>query len=107
MNASLFPPGSRYAMTPTAIHTTADGRNIIHLTRRFLPQPESLSLIREHQVIDGERIDNVAAVNLGDPLQYWQVADANLADDPAELTAVAGRRLRITMPQGIPGIPNV
>lgn len=107
MNASVFLPGSRYAMTPTAIHTSADGRKIVHLTRRFLPPAESLSLIREHQVIDGERIDHVAAIHLGDPLQYWQVADANLADDPAQLTAVAGRRLRITMPQGIPGIPNV
>jgi hypothetical protein len=56
--------------------------------------------------MQGERLDNITARYLGDPLQFWRVCDANGAMNPSELTAVIGRRLRITMPEGIPEIPN-
>lgn len=100
-----FGPTSRYASTPTAKLTTADGREIVCLTRRFVPAPETLSQIREHVVISDDRLDNVAAQQLGDPTQFWQVADANGAFEPAQLTAEPGARLRVTLPSGIPGVP--
>ena len=43
---------------------------------------------------------------LGDPEQFWRVCDANRAMRPDELTETIGRRLRITLPEGIPGAPN-
>jgi hypothetical protein len=43
---------------------------------------------------------------MGDPLQFWRVADANNAMQPEELTAEIGRKLRITQPEGIPGVSN-
>lgn len=101
-----FPAGSRYAATPVVVHTTPAGGEIVHLARRFVPAPESLAQIREHLVHAGDRLDNVAAQHLGDPTQFWQVADANGAFEPARLVEEPGRRLRITLPQGVPSMPS-
>jgi hypothetical protein len=83
-----------------------DGRTISYLRRRFLPSPDRFALLQEHTVIDGDRLDNVTARYMGDPLQFWRVADANNAMQPEELTAEIGRKLRITQPEGIPGVSN-
>ena len=55
---------------------------------------------------EGERLDNIAAQYLGDPEQFWRICDANGAMRPDELTETVGRRLRITLPEGIPGAPQ-
>jgi len=103
----IFPPTSRYANIQTAPFEMPDGRTVVYLKRRFVPPPESFSLLREHVVAQGDRLDNVTARYLGDPEQFWRVCDANGAMRPDELTEEIGRRLRITLPEGIAGIPNV
>ena len=103
MTNDKFPAGSRYHDVEVATLTTADGRTIAYLRRRFVPPPESFALLREHVVRAGERLDQVAATEIGDPEQFWRVADANAAMAPEELTDAPGRRLRITLPAGIPG----
>lgn len=103
----LFPPTSRYHNTEMATLTLEDGRELNYLKRRFVPSPERFTLLQEHVVTQGERLDNITAQYLGDPLQFWRICDANTAMNPPELTGEIGRRLRITMPEGIPGIPNV
>jgi hypothetical protein len=100
-----FPITSRYFTTESAIFETADGRQIIYLRRRFLPQPDRFSLLQEHTVAQGERLDNITALYLGDPEQFWRVADANGAMRPDELTEEIGRKLKITLPEGVPGTP--
>jgi hypothetical protein len=57
-------------------------------------------------VTQGDRLDNVTARYLGDPEAFWRICDANNAMRPNELTETIGRRLRITLPEGIPGPPN-
>jgi hypothetical protein len=106
MSTMNFPSTSRYYNFETATLETSDDRTIIFLTRRFLPQPESFSLLQEHVVSEGDRLDNITARYLGDPEQFWRVCDANRAMRPDELTETIGRRLRITLPEGIPGMPN-
>ncbi|MDP2782645.1 hypothetical protein [Devosia sp.] len=103
----LFPPNSRYHNIETARLTQADDTELIYLKRRFVPSLDRFTLLQEHVVTQGERLDNITARYLGDPLQFWRICDANNAMNPPELTAEIGRRLRITMPEGIPGIPNV
>ena len=101
-----FPPTSRYYNVETARLETGNGDAILYVRRRFCPQPERFELLQEHAVSEGERLDTITAQYLGDPEQFWRVADANNAMHPGELTEEIGRRLRITLPEGIPGSPN-
>jgi hypothetical protein len=103
MNDNGFSPTSRYAGISTAVHRTADGREIVHLTRRTVPRPETLAQVTDHLVHAGDRLDNLAAQYLGDPEQFWQLCDANGAFEPAALVAEPGARLRVTLPRGVPG----
>lgn len=100
----MFSATSRYQGIPTATYQGPDGRTVVYVLRRFLPQPEDLSPIGAHVVTPGQRnrLDLVAAEELGDPELSWQIADANRAMDPDELTTQPGRRLRITLPTGLP-----
>ena len=102
----IFPPNSRYALTPTATWVRTDGTPVTYLTRRFVPAPENLALLQWHRVTQGERLDNIAAKYLGDPEQFWRLCDANRALRPDELTETIGKSLRITLPEGIPGVPH-
>ncbi len=101
-----FPMTSRYYNVDTAIIETADGQEIIYLRRRFVPSPDNFTLLQEHIVKQGERVDHIAAQHLGDPEQFWWLCDANGVLDPAELLSPLGRHVRITLPEGIPGMPN-
>jgi hypothetical protein len=98
-----FPPTSRYLGSETAVLETPDGRPIVYLRRRFVPLPDGRAPLQEHTVAAGDRLDNLAAHYLGDPELFWRLADANNAMRPDELTETVGRRLRITMPEGISG----
>ena len=106
MNTNPFPPTSRYAGVDTVTLEDAAGNTIIYLRRRFVPPPERFSLLQEHVVKQSERLDNITAQYLDDPEQFWRICDANRAMRPDELTETVGRRLRITLPEGIPGMSN-
>jgi hypothetical protein len=59
--------------------------------------------VAEHVVAEGDRLDNIAAVTLGDPELAWRIADASRAMNPFALTQRVGRRLRITLPEAVGG----
>ena len=103
LKLTLFPPTSRYYGIETVTLEITDGKTIIYIRRRFCPPPERFALLQEHVVVQGDRLDNIAAKYLGDPEQFWRICDANGAMRPDELTETIGRRLRITLPEGIPG----
>ena len=105
LSSTLFSPSSRYNGIETAKLFTADGEEVIYLRRRFVPQPERFALLREHLVTEGDRLDNIAAQHLGDPELFWRLCDANRALRPEELEEI-GRRLRITLPEGLQGAVN-
>jgi len=107
LKRSAFAATSRYYGLDTRALVTPTGKTIVYLTRRFVPSPEDFQLLQEHVVRQGDRLDNIAATYLGDPEQFWRVCDANRAMRPDELTEEIGRRLAITLPEGIPGVPNV
>ncbi len=106
MSTFNFAATSRYYGIATATLTVEEDRIIVYLRRRFLPDPERFALLLEHVVTEGERLDNIAAKYMNDPLAFWRIADANAAMRPQELTETIGRHVRITLPEGIPGIPN-
>ncbi len=103
MSANTLPPASRYYNVETATLETTGAKTVIYLRRRFVPAPDRFVLLQEHIVTQGDRLDNITATYLGDPEQFWRVCDANAAMRPEELTDTVGRRLRITLPEGIPG----
>lgn len=105
--ATTFPANSRYQTTDTTRITLPDGSEVVCLQRRFLPQPEQLAMWRQFDVVQGDRLDNLAAQWIGDPEQFWRIADANRAMRPEELVEVIGRRLTIALPDGVPGAPLV
>ena len=101
-----FSVTSRYYNLDTLTLTDSEGRTYPYVERRFLPQQDRFTTIAEHVVKENERLDNITAAYLGDPEQNWHICDANAAMRPAELVEEPGWRLRITLPEGIPGMPN-
>jgi nucleoid-associated protein YgaU len=103
LQTTLFAPNSRYYNLPTATLKIPDGTTIAYLQRRFCPQPERFQQLQQYTVMQGDRLDNISAKFLGDPTLFWRICDANRALRPEELTATVGRKLSITMPDGIAG----
>lgn len=96
--------GSRYYGLDIGTLTLPDGTEVRYLRRRFLPDLDQLAVIQEYVVTQGDRPDLIAARTFGDPELFWRLCDGNSVLHPAELVATPGRRLRITMPAGIPGM---
>jgi hypothetical protein len=95
----LFEPTSRYYALEEATFTMPDGRIVTYKRRRRIPSAAELQLLAEVEVTQGDRLDLITARTLGDPEQFWRVADANDAMNPFELTRAVGRSLRVPLPQ--------
>ena len=106
--AVSFPTDSRYHRSATLQYTAPDGQVITYLARRFVPQPgaPNFATVAQHTVVQGDRLDLIAAKYLGDPLIFWLLCDANGAIIPNGLIDTPGRVLAITTPQGVPGTPT-
>ena len=102
MRQDNFGPTSRYYSIATAELTLDGGLSVRYLRRRFLPPVERFAVLEEHRVTEGERLDQIAANYLGDPEQFWRIADANGAMHPRELVEGDGKSVLITMPEGLP-----
>jgi hypothetical protein len=96
-------PNSRYTGLGTLTYTAPDGAVIRYLQRRLVPQPETYVIIKRVAVVQGDRIDNLANAQLGDPLLFWVLCDANAATDPDALTAEPGRTIGIPLSAGAVG----
>jgi len=103
MSTTDFPPSSRYHGVATAKLEDADGNTVVYVRRRRISPPERFFLLQEHTVAEGERPDIIAHQYLGDAEQFWRLCDANAVMDPNELTDTPGQKIRITLPEGVPG----
>ncbi len=95
-------PSSRYYGFAVEYLTRPDGVQVAYLQRRIIPQPDIYTSTQSYVVVDGDRLDNLSAKYLGDPLLYWTICDANGATDPDELTAQVGSTIQIPLASGIP-----
>ncbi|MCU7820362.1 hypothetical protein [Kitasatospora sp. DSM 101779] len=106
--ASL-PPTSRYAEVGVTVHVRQVGPGeepappVPYFRRRLCPASDRFALLHEYTTSDGDRRDLAAAALLGDPELWWRLADANDVVDPARMTLPPGRRLRVTLAEGVPG----
>lgn len=81
--------GSRF--DEEQIYETRDDRRSTEPIRGLAPhEPPVMNIDREHVVVQGERLDQIAQRYYGDPLKFWLVCDANDAIFPDELL-VPGR----------------
>jgi len=103
LKTTAFPPQSRYHGVATQKLIRPDGTVVVYLVRRLVPAEDRFALVQDHAVVQGDRLDRLAARYLGDPEQFWRLCDANGAIRPNELVDTIGRRLRITLPEGVPG----
>lgn len=95
-------PNSRYYGSGVEQITLANGLVVSYLSRRIIPQTSIYSKTQNYSVIAGDRLDNLAARFVGDPILFWMIADANGAMDASELTAEPGRSILIPLVSGIP-----
>ena len=93
----MFFRGSRYEHLPEAELEARDGRVIRYKRMRFVPPAEGPL---GYTVQEGDRPDLAAYRTLGDPEQFWRLADVNRTPRPVELTDRAGRRIRVPAPGG-------
>ena len=105
LRETLFPPTSRYHGVEIKTLEREGGRPVAYLGRRFLPSLDRFVTVREHMVKEGDRPDLLAYETFGDAEQFWRLCDANDVTDPNELTAEPGRRIHITLPEGVPAAP--
>ncbi|GLF93124.1 hypothetical protein [Streptomyces yaizuensis] len=99
--AHPYPRSSRYHETGIGVHVLPDGTPVRYLRRRLLPPLEADDGEEAgHTVREGERVDHLGQRYLGDPGQWWRIADANPVLDPGELTGEPGRQIRVPGPGG-------
>jgi nucleoid-associated protein YgaU len=103
LTAPAFQPDSRYFGLEIAQWRGLDGQSVAYVRRRFVPAPERFATQGEHTISQGDRLDNLAARYLGDPRQFWRLCDANGVARPDELVETVGAKLRLTLPEGVPG----
>lgn len=96
-----FGPESRYSSAPLALfQRRLDEPGLVYVRRRFIPDPNTLTIAAGHTVSAQDRPDLLGAKYLGDALLYWRIADANAVVDPHELTDTLGRRVDIPLLAG-------
>ena len=77
LQATAFPPTSRYHGVETTVREAADGSVQVYLRRRFAPDPDALALLQTHRVALGDRLDLLASTYLNDPELFWRICDGN------------------------------
>ena len=93
---------SRYNGSAVLQMSGPTGVPVAYLAARLLPQPAVYTATMSYSVVQGDRLDNLAARFLGDAALFWMIADANGAVDPWALTVEPGRVLRIPLTASIP-----
>ncbi len=78
---------------PDASRDAAARDAVPYLARTILPLATTLKPQSSYTIVAGDRLDNLAARLLGDPLLYWVLLEANNVSDPASLCAVPGRKI--------------
>lgn len=106
LKRNQFSSTSRYHGIETVTYDTPDGSTVVYVGRRFLPSSDRFTVVQEHMVNEGERLDTLTAQYLGDPEQFWRICDANETMRPDELVEEPGRMVKIALPEGLSGPPN-
>jgi hypothetical protein len=83
----MFFPGSRYEKSRIA-QIVADDGSIVSAVAA--PRPLQDAVAQTHRVMQGQRLDHIAAHYLGDATAFWRLCDAANAIAPDALAARPG-----------------
>ena len=86
----MFTNGSRYKSMPTYETIDSKGRTVKAVV---LPLPTEPNPAGEHKLLEGQRLDHLAAQYLGDPTAFWRICDVNNVMHPDELMVIGERIL--------------
>jgi hypothetical protein len=101
----VFVPTSRYfgieKAELTLLDSAGEQRVVRFVRRRFVQRAAGSTTLVSHALVQGERLDHLAARYLGDPTQFWRICDANGVLRPEELVEEPDRRIDIPLPRGL------
>lgn len=87
----MFLENSRYARLPQVETKTIDGRTVVAVKLRRLPEVEG-----DPVTVEGaSRLDVMAQRNFQDGTMFWHIADANSELEATELVRVVGRIISV------------
>ena len=92
-------PQGRYAKLELRQRTGPDGKPVVYLARRFLPEPGALTLVGVVAMQPGERLDLFSARVQGVASAWWRIADARRVVHPEELEEPQLQRLGVPLPE--------
>ncbi|HXM45795.1 MAG TPA: hypothetical protein VN924_31455 [Bryobacteraceae bacterium] len=81
----MFDPTSRHYRIADATYVDPEGKRIAYKRRRLPPLGNTFHVQAVVAVQPADRLDLIAARTLGDPQQFWRIADANDALNPFDL----------------------
>ncbi|WP_226632807.1 hypothetical protein [Novosphingobium profundi] len=93
-----FSPQSRYHGLAQHFLPGADGEDVPYLARRIIAAPTCYDFESRVRSDGAQRIDQLAAETIGDPLLYWRICDANGIERPERGTRPEGREIGIPLP---------
>lgn len=96
----MIDANSRYANSPRATLTRADGVEVHYVLPRILPHPGDHVMAQMHRIADSDRPDTLAARAYGQATAWWMLCDANTSAHPDQLTETPGRDVVIPAPEG-------
>ncbi len=92
-------PDGRYARSEVRVRPGPDGKPVTYLARRFLPEPDALTIAGIVQTEPGERLDLFSARVQGVSTAWWRVADAHRLVHPDALEEPQLQRLKVPLPE--------
>src|SRR5262249_9355300 len=95
--SGMFFRGTRYEKVDTAQITNSSGRVISYKKVRFIPPTTA---VVGHNVIPGERLDQISNSFYKDAQRFWRICDANFAMWPADEVALANVTILIPPSEG-------
>jgi hypothetical protein len=87
----MFLENSRYFQQPTVEVPALEGRTVLALKLRKLPNPAGTP----HTVQDHDRLDVLAQQHHEDGTKFWHIADANTELQANDLVSETGRSIKL------------
>jgi len=96
----MFEPQSRYARTEVKTYTDENAQQVAYIKRRFLPPAALQRVIGRQGIVEGDRLDLLAARHYGDATQHWRFTDAQqVYMDPKKLLSAPDTTITIVFPE--------